>query len=379
MSDLEKSDSVMIEMRRRGLLGFTLARALSMPFAHRRIALALWLCLVVLPSAQASTTRRAEAADPNEILFVGSTGDVMVGTDRHALYLVREDGRQTQLTAKTSASIIAPAWSPDGRQFSFTRGGQIYVARADGSGLRQLTRGAATSAEAQWSPNGRLLVYSAIWTKRSDLYVMKADGSEKRRLTTGEKRDGWARWSPDGGRIAFNRYTGKSSHIYVINADGTRLRRLTHGGDLDGGPSWSPDGRQIAFDRFYGGPGQSDLFLMTAAGKSQRKLTNTPNPSEMFPEWSPSSRTIAFLVGTARETRVEVIQSNGSRQRTLARNATEVSSLSWDRAARRITFVGYVGSGPQSALEIHTVGIDETRPTSVTTNELFETTPQWRP
>ena len=101
---------------------------------------------------------------------------------------------------------------------------------------------------------------------------------------------------------------------------------------------------------------------MTAAGKSQRKLTDTPNPSEMSPEWSPSSRTIAFLVGTARETRVDVIESNGSRQRTLARNATEVSSLSWDRAARRITFVGYVGSGPQSALEVYTVGMDETGP-----------------
>ena len=120
-----------------------------------------------------------------------------------------------------------------------------------------------------------MLVYSVIWRKRSDLYVMRPDGSQKRRLTIGAKRDGAARWCPDGRRIAFNRYTGDSAHIYVINADGTNLRALTHGGELDGGPSWSPDGRLIAFDRFYGGRGQSDLLVMTAAGRSQRKLTST--------------------------------------------------------------------------------------------------------
>ena len=232
---------------------------------------------------------------------------------------------------------------------------------------------------AEWSPNGRMLVYSVIWRKRTDLYVMGPDGSQKRRLTIGAKRDGGARWSPDGRKIAFNRYTGNSAHIYVINADGTNLRALTHGGELDGDPSWSPDGRRIAFDRFYGGPGQSDLFVMTAAGRSQRKLTSTPNASESFPEWSPSGPTIAFLFGTAREQRVDVIESDGSRQRTLARNATEVSALSWDRTARRITFVGHIDSAHQSPTEIFTARVNENRPVRMTRNELFEETPQWHP
>lgn len=347
--------------------------------------LALATSLLALLSAQASTATGSQRLDSDEILFVGYTGDAMARTDRYALYLLDGDGRQVRLTAVTSSRILEPAWSPDGRQIAFTRGDQIHVARADGSGVRQLTRGEGTSTGAQWSPNGRMLVYSVAWRTRSDLYVMRPDGSRKRRLTTGGKRDGAARWSPDGRKIAFNRYTGNSAHIYVMNADGTNLRRLTHGDELDGGPSWSPDGRRIVFDRFYGGPGQSDLFLMTSAGKSQRRLTSTPNASESFPEWSSSGPTIAFLFGTAREQRVDVIEADGSRQRTLARNATEVSSLSWDRTGRRITFVGNAGRrtpgdpGHRAIPEIYTVGLHEDRPERVTRNELFEETPRWRP
>jgi TolB protein len=210
---------------------------------------------------------------------------------------------------------------------------------------------------------------------------MKTDGSQKRRLTVGKMRDGAARWSPDGRRIAFNRYTraGGGAHIYVVNADGSDLRQLTRSRDLDGGPTWSPDGRRIAFGRFYVRPGQSDLLLMTAAGRSQRKVTDTANTSEDSPQWSPVGPAIAFLASTYRGVRVEVIGSGGRGQRTLARNAFEVSALSWDSTGTALTFAGHVDPGGQRPSEIYTVAVHESRPTRVTRNDLFEETPQWRP
>jgi Tol biopolymer transport system component len=33
-----------------------------------------------------------------------------------------------------------PAWSPDGQEIAFARGGDIYVMRADGTRLRNVTR-----------------------------------------------------------------------------------------------------------------------------------------------------------------------------------------------------------------------------------------------
>ena len=53
-------------------------------------------------------------------------------------------------------------------------------------------------------------------------------------------------WSPDGRRIAF---VGPSTlDIYVVSADGSRQRRLTRDGAPNVSPAWSPDGRRIAFE-----------------------------------------------------------------------------------------------------------------------------------
>ena len=70
------------------------------------------------------------------------------------------------------------------------------------------------------------------------------------------------------GRIAFQAQTDAGLQIFTVRANGHDLRQLTH---VDGdatGPDWSPDGRRIAFSSDLSG--ESRLYVMDRDGSHQR-------------------------------------------------------------------------------------------------------------
>ncbi|HIE27313.1 TPA: hypothetical protein EYP66_08510 [Candidatus Poribacteria bacterium] len=64
-----------------------------------------------------------------------------------------------------------------------------------------------------------------------------------------------------------------------MNANGGNLRQLTLGNH----PEWSPDGKQIVYSA---GIGRTDIFVMDADGKNQKRLTNAQRDELNFqPTW----------------------------------------------------------------------------------------------
>jgi hypothetical protein len=58
------------------------------------------------------------------------------------------------------ATIIRPAYSPDGKLIAFDQGNRLHIMRHDGTRLRALPPLSNSDTAPAWSPNGRRLAFS---------------------------------------------------------------------------------------------------------------------------------------------------------------------------------------------------------------------------
>ena len=255
-----------------------------------KIAAAVSLGLILAQLAAAATS----AANGGSLAFTSLRGGSAT------LYVANGDGTGARpLTAAGAGAYQGDvSWSPDGSRLVFTCGNfELCVAAADGSGAARLTTSTWPASwsydfEPAWSPDGTRIVFSG---KRggssSDLWIVNADGTGLAKLAGGATEERNPEWSPDGLRIAFGKETNDGFDLFVVNADGTGEQRLTSGKAYESDPDWSPDGTTIAYERSAPGSFRSEVWLMSASGGGQRRLTPGEEPS-----WSPDG-TMLYLSG----------------------------------------------------------------------------------
>jgi TolB protein len=149
-----------------------------------------------------------------------------------------------------------------------------------------------------------------------------------------------------------------SSQIYVIRADGKGQRRLTGiGAWQDNEPAWSPDGRRIAFER--GGARGSALYVMDARGGHLHAITKQMSPARS-PSWSPDGRSIVFAgmplpLPWNFAQQLYITPSSGGGARQLTRYATfrgGAGSPFWSPNGKLILFWGMTSSGPGARTDV---------------------------
>ena len=190
--------------------------------------------------------------------------------------------------------------TPDGSTIAYITPGRISTIGVDGTGRTTLIEGIANNeGDAQdavsWSPDGSELAY----VDDGDIFVMSADGSNIRQLTTDSNGDFYPAWSPDGSTIAY--WNGsrsgvdggpRNSEIYTIPAAGGSPTRLTNNDVSNIEPAWSPDGTQIAY--WNGG----ELWVTASDGSDQHAVASPSaiaDEAAWAPAWSPDGTRIVAL------------------------------------------------------------------------------------
>ena len=281
------------------------------------------------------------------------------------------------LRVKAAAS---PQISPDGAWVAYTVSeadftqdafvSQLWIANAATGERRQLTRGDKPAGNPQWSPDGQWISFTSSRVgDRNQLFAIRSDGGEAMQLTKAETAVGGYAWSLDGQHIAFIanepatqaakdrraafsdfevvRQEYDHSHIFTLDVDDAMRapvtgRQRTRGKALSvGGFSWSPDASQIAFsatvnpDLVQGVT--ADVFVLTLASDSVRKLVSLPGP-DGDPRWSPDGSQIVFstYMGKvdffARNSRLAIVPVAGGTPRALTDAFDENASLvAWNR------------------------------------------------
>ena len=180
-------------------------------------------------------------------------------------------------------------------------------------------------------------------------------------------------------QIAFFSAKDGNSEIYVMDADGKNQRRLTNHPATDFSPSWSPDGEKIAFSSYRNG-GNIQIFVMDSDGQNPIRLTD-----EMWdegPDWSPDGQKIAFtgyrdegLPGAEWNIEIFVIDSDGKNRKRLTDGPANNLAPSWSPDSQRIAFV----STKHGATEIYVMDADGKKQERLTNNGVADDDPSWSP
>jgi Tol biopolymer transport system component len=237
-----------------------------------------------------------------------------------------EEGKPDRAILTRKDLILAPQWSPDGKQIvvgvgdftaflDFAAGGkkpndpinggaEVAILNADGSGFHIVTSGANNNAFASFSPDGKNIIYRTAGPDGEGLRIINLADHSISKLTT--EYDNFPVWSPQTNLIAFIRRIAGDFEVMTVHPDGSALTQLTHTHGNEAHLAWSPSGEQLLFtssrmgfkdEAIYTGAPQpyGEIFVMRYDGTHVEQLTDN-QWEDGGPAWQPNPPASSALV-----------------------------------------------------------------------------------
>ena len=246
---------------------------------------------------------------------------------------------------------------------------EFHTINPDGTKRLRITNDSYAEWVPSWSPDGTKIVGAVARGQDFDVYTINADGSDWRRVTTDSRNEFKPTWSPDGREIAFLREESADvQHVWIASASGGSERRLTSGaGTEEERPAWSPDGQKIAFTSNREGTWQ--IYVANAAdGTNVTRLTNLSGGAHA-PAWSPDGRRIAFFS----EDHIYAMNPNGSNIQQLTSTGAPNLTPQWSPDGTRIVFF----STRSGYAQVYVMNADGSNQQNISNNSASEWSPAW--
>lgn len=212
----------------------------------------------------------------------------------HELYVLDTVTGEVRRLSDQNGDHRRAVWSPDGRELVYTyRYGQIHIMDAEGLNDRHLVYGFSPS----WSPGGEQILYYADWRGElnAEIYIIDVDGHNLVNFSNHAANDWSPAWSHDGSQIVFLSSRDGNAELYVASTDcvmarrycGGDTRRLTFNRTNDASPIWMPDNQHIIFaSEKIGDARHVDLYMLDITNGDQRRLTSGYGDNQA-PAWRP--------------------------------------------------------------------------------------------
>ena len=246
------------------------------------------------------------------------------------LVVADADGYNEQTVLKSPATIMSPAWSPDGSHLayvSFERGHAVVYVQSLLTGQRLLLADFPGSNSAPaWAPDGRHLAIVLTRDGSSQIYLIRPDGKGLHRITFSDAIDTSPCFSPDGQSIIFTSDRGGTPQIYQMAADGSGpATRLTFGGGENFSPRYSPDGKSFTFthlvnNRFY-------IAVEDFATQQMQLLTN--GGWELRPSYAPNGQIVLFSNEAQGRGILETVSSDGRVKEKMYSQTGDIREPTW--------------------------------------------------
>jgi Tol biopolymer transport system component len=277
----------------------------------------------------------------------------------------------------------------------------LYVLDVASRVTARITWGPGEESQPDWSPDGMALTYAALDADGPSIVthsilcgdLLTACDRTPRRLTSGLNVS-HPDWSPDGAWIAFQ--------VADEGGSGQRLARLPAGCRAEDPacqpelltlqeqanqlqPAWSPDGGWIAFAGDLDESFNTDLYMAPAdcfqpcAGQVQRVFGGLTN--DLFPQWSPDGRWLAFNYTMRSRMRVGLIDMvNGDGAQRVDIGFDWVEMPAWSPQGDVLALVIYRRQqGDLYLFRLDCEGDPRRCLTRLTRSRAVEVAPAWRP
>jgi TolB protein len=242
------------------------------------------------------------------------------------------DGHNEYCIVKNGSINLLPAWGGNGKSVyysSYIKGGpHLYRYDFKSKKSKVVSKASGLNIGASASPDGKLVAVTLSKDDNSEIYHMGADGSRPKRLTRDWAIDSSASWSPDSKQIAFVSERSGNPQIYRMKTNGSAVERLTFKGNYNQTPDWSPTGEWILFNArderiVY------DIFKINAQKTTDiRRLTQDQGNNE-HPTFSPDGNLVVFSSTRTGESKLYVMNADGSNQRLISRGKGEYTTPEW--------------------------------------------------
>ena len=140
---------------------------------------------------------------------------------------------------------------PGGKDYS-----RLTLADSDGARPIVLLESREPLLAPTWSPDGKQIAYVSFETSRPAIFRQELATGRREQLTNFKGLNSAPAWSPDGNTMAMVLSKDGSPDIYLMDLASKRLTRITRHYAIDTEPAWMPDGKSLLFTSDRGGKPQ---------------------------------------------------------------------------------------------------------------------------
>ncbi len=210
------------------------------------------------------------------LLYIAVTR-VPGGKDYYRLTLADSDGARPIVLLESREPVLAPAWSPDGREIAYvsfeTNRPAIFRQNLQTGAREQLTNFRGLNSSPSWSPDGRTMAMVLSKDGSPDIYLMDLISKKLTRITRHYAIDTEPAWMPDGKSLLFTSDRGGRPQIYRYTLATGNTDRLTYEGSYNARARVAQDGRNVVM--VHQQDGKFHIALLDLVTNRLQILTST--------------------------------------------------------------------------------------------------------
>jgi len=184
--------------------------------------------------------------------------------------------------------------SPSTRRAAISAHGEIFTVATDRGEIQRVTESYARESNPQWAPDGKWIAFVSDRSGRDEVWIADERGKNLKKLSDSDTEKPLIRWAPDSKSLL---YSSSDHKLYRVQIESGKTEAIASSEVSNiSNPQFSPDSQWISYtkpDRNL----RSHVYVIPAAGGSERHFGGEDLFSELGAMWTPDGKKLIFLSG----------------------------------------------------------------------------------